>query len=115
MKTSESTFLIINEKRMGVSLLTMIFLYKITEWGSRSHQFILPLRAEIISVLGFPSGSAVKNPPANAGDMGLITGSRRFPGERNGNPFKYSCLGNPMNRGAWQTLVYGAAKELGMT
>ena len=42
----------------------------------------------------------VKNLPANAGDMGSIPGSGRSPGEKNGNPLQYSCLGNPMDRGA---------------
>ena len=42
----------------------------------------------------------VKNPPANAGNMGLISGSGRFPGEGNGNPLQYFCLGNPMDGGA---------------
>ena len=49
----------------------------------------------------FPSGSAVKNSPANAGDTGdasSIPGSERSPGERNGNPLQYFCLGNPMDR-----------------
>ena len=53
----------------------------------------------------------VKNPPANAGDVGSITGLERSPGEGNGNPLWYSCLGNPMDRVAWQATVYGAAKE----
>ena len=44
----------------------------------------------------------VKNPSANAGDLDLIPGSGRSPGEGNGNPLEYSCLGNPMDRGAWQ-------------
>ena len=44
------------------------------------------------------SGSVVKNPPANAGDEGSIPGSGRSPGEGNGNPLQYSCLGNPLNR-----------------
>ena len=51
----------------------------------------------------------VKNPPANAGDArdsGLIPGSGRSAGEGNGNPFQYSCLGNPMDRGAWQATVH---------
>ena len=55
----------------------------------------------------------VKNLPANAGDArdtGLIPGSGRSPGEGNGNPLQYSCLENPMNRGAWQATVHGAAK-----
>ena len=47
-----------------------------------------------IVFMGFPGGSVVKNLPASAGDVGLITGSGRFPGEGNGNPLQYSCLGN---------------------
>ena len=46
----------------------------------------------IIIKIGFPGGSVVKNPPANAGDLGSISGSGRVPGEGNGNPFQYSCL-----------------------
>ena len=48
----------------------------------------------------------VKNLPVNAGDSGLIPGSGRSPGEGNGNPLQYSCLGNPMDRGAWQGTVH---------
>ena len=51
-------------------------------------------------MLGFPGDSVVKNPPANAGDMGSIPGLGRSPREGNGNPLQYSCLGNPMDRGA---------------
>ena len=56
----------------------------------------------------------VKNPPANAGDFrdsGSIPGSGRPPGGGNGNPLQYSCLENPMNRGAWQATVHGVAKS----
>ena len=53
----------------------------------------------------------VKNPPANAGDVGLIPGSGRSPGERNGNPFQDSYLRNPMGRGAWSATVPGVAKS----
>ena len=59
---------------------------------------------------GFPGGSAVKNPPASAGDageVGSIPGLGRSPGEGNGNPLQYSCLGNPMDRGEWQATVHG--------
>ena len=59
----------------------------------------------------FPSGSAVKNPPANAGDMSLTPGLGRLPREGNGNLFQYSCLGNPMDRGALWAIVHRAAKE----
>ena len=48
---------------------------------------------------GFPSGSEVKDLPTNAGDTGSIPGSGRSPGEGNGNPLQYSCLGNPVDRG----------------
>ena len=54
-----------------------------------------------ISIQGFPGGAVLKNPPTNAGDAGLIPGSGRSPGGGNGNPPQCSCLGNPMNRGAW--------------
>ena len=64
---------------------------------------------------GFPGDSAVKNPPASAGDRGLIPELGRSPGEGNGNPLQYSCLGNPMERGAWQATVHGVAKESEMT
>ena len=50
---------------------------------------------------GFLGGSVVKNPPANAGHMGLIPDPGRSPGEGNGNPLQYSCLENPMDGGAW--------------
>ena len=53
----------------------------------------------------------VKNPPANAGDLGSVPGSGRSPGEGNGNPLRYSCLENPMDRGALQATVHGFAKE----
>ena len=65
-------------------------------------------------ILDFPSGLVVKNPSAHAGDtgdVGLISGSGRSPGEGNGNPLWYSCLGNPMDRGAWWATVHGVAKE----
>ena len=61
--------------------------------------------------MGFPHGSVVANLPANSGDAGLIPGWGRCPGEENGNPFQYSCLGNPMDRGAWRATVHGVAKN----
>ena len=57
----------------------------------------------------------VKNWPANAGDKGLTSGSGRSPREGNGNPLQYSCLGNPMDRGACWVTVHGIAKELDVT
>ena len=60
---------------------------------------------------GFPSGSVVENPPANAGDVGLIPGSRRSPREGNGNPLQYSWLENPMGREDWRATVPRVAKN----
>ena len=57
----------------------------------------------------------VKNGPTIAGDAGLIPWSVRSPGAENCHPLQYSCLGNPMDRGAWQATVHGVAKESDMT
>ena len=59
----------------------------------------------------FPGGSVVKNPPANAGDAGLIPGLGRSPGVGNGNPPQYFCLENRMDRGAWWATVHRAEKS----
>ena len=64
---------------------------------------------------GFSRGSVVKNPPAKAGDTGLITGSGRSLGEGNGNPLQYYSLGNPMARRAWQATVHVVSKGSNMT
>ena len=69
----------------------------------------------IMEYEGFPDSSLVKNLPANAGDMDLIPGSGRYPREGNGDPLLYSCLGNPMDRGAWLATVHGVANELNST
>ena len=66
-------------------------------------------------LLGFPGGSVVKNLPANARDTGTISGSGGSPGEGNGNPLQYSCLEDPMDRGAWRAMVHEVTKELDMT
>ena len=60
---------------------------------------------------GFPGGSVVKNCPAITGDVGSVSGSGRSLGVGNGNPLQYSCLENPMDRGAWQATVHGVAKS----
>ena len=60
---------------------------------------------------GFPGGSVVKNLPDNAGHLVSIPESGRSPGEVNGNPLQYSCLGNPMDRGAWWGIVHEVTKE----
>ena len=60
---------------------------------------------------GFPGGSEVKASAWNAGDLGLIPGLGRSPGEGNGNPIQYSCLENPMEGGAWWATVHGVAES----
>ena len=52
----------------------------------------------------------IKNPPANGADVDLIPRLGRSPGEGNGNSPEYSCLGNPMDRGAWRATVFGVAR-----
>ena len=65
--------------------------------------------------LGLPRWHYVKNPLANAGDVGLTPGLERSPGEGNGNPFQYSCLENSMDRGAWWATVHEVVKALDVT
>ena len=72
---------------------------------------IVALRASQVALV-------VKNLPANAGDIrdeGSIPGSGRAPGEGNGNSLRYSCLGNPIDRAAWQAIAHGVRKESDMT
>ena len=63
---------------------------------------------------GLLGGAVVKNTPSDVGDVrdaGSIPGSRRCPGEGNGNPLQHSCLDNPMDRGAWQATVHGVTRS----
>ena len=90
----------------GVAVL--VKKHKQPKGGPRSKYPGLPL------ILGFPSGSAVRNLPAIAGDTGSIgrqIGSGRCPGGGNGNPLQDSSLRNPMDRGAWQAIVHEVAKS----
>ena len=61
--------------------------------------------------MGFPGGSDGKESACNARDAGLIPGLGRSPGEGNGYPLQYSCLENPMGRGAWWAAIYGVAQS----
>ena len=64
--------------------------------------------------MGFSGGSVVKNPPANAGDAedtGSVPGLGRSPGEGNGNPLYYTCLKNPIDRGAWRATLHRVTKN----
>ena len=66
----------------------------------------------LYSLLGFPSGSALKESTCDVGYTGSIPGSGKSPGEKNGNPFPLSCPENPMDRGTWRAIVHGVTKEL---
>ena len=61
--------------------------------------------------MGFPHGSDGKESAYSARDLRLISGLGRYPGEGNGYPLQYSCLGNPMDRVAWQATIHGIAKS----
>ena len=79
----------------------------VTETGSQKKE----IYEQGIYNMGFPGGSVIKNPPTKAGDAGSIPWSGRCPGEGNGNPLQYSCLGNPMDREAWQATVHWVTKS----
>ena len=68
----------------------------------------VPLCVIVLSVQGFPGSSVVKNLPTNAGDMNLVPGSERSPGEGNDNLLQYSCL----DRGVWWAIVQGVSKRV---
>ena len=70
---------------------------------------------EVGAFMGFPGSLDGKESASNAGDPSSIPGSGRSPGEGHGNPLQYSCLENPMDRGAWQATVHGVAKESDVT
>ena len=65
----------------------------------------------VILSKGFPGSLDSKASAYNMGDLGLIPGSGRSPGEGNGNPLQYPCLENPMDQGAWWATVHGVAKS----
>ena len=67
-------------------------------------------KSRLCSVEGFPCSSVGKESACSAGDPGLIPGLERSAGEGNGNPLLYSCLYNPMDRGAWQATVHGVER-----
>ena len=71
---------------------------------------IITVKCHILHT-GFTGGSVVKNPLANAGDMGSIPGSGRSAEEGNGSPFQHYCLGNPIDRQAWWTTVHSMVQE----
>ena len=72
--------------------------------------YSVPL-AILCDPMGFPGGSEVNASACNVGDLGLIPGLGRSPGEGNGNSLQYSCLENPMDGGAWWAIVHRVAKS----
>ena len=88
---------------MNAAIMLIVVFRILPEDGALEKRFCLSPHAvnttSYKETLRFPSGSAVKNLPANAGDSSLISGSRSSPGERNGNPLRYSCLGSPQPGG----------------
>ena len=68
---------------------------------------IMIFETTLIELWGFPGGSDSKESDCNVGNLGSVPGLGRSPGEENGNPLQYSCLENPMDRGAWWATVHG--------
>ena len=99
-----SVYHLFSDLSVNSLFLTFSFLDKevrvVFEWVSMSRNW-----------QGLSGGSVIKYPPANSGDTGLIPGSGRLHGEGNGNMLQYSCLENPMDRGAWWATVHGVAKS----
>jgi len=110
---SEKSVEILWEKQYlaSKSVGTHTILYKLFQWNGTSFwSQNLGKMMMLLQLIDFPNGSVVKNPSANAEVVGSIPGLRWFPEEGNGNPLQYSCLGNPMHRGAWWATVHRVAK-----
>ena len=86
-----------------------VLIYKKRSWVGKSVNGLILIY--LIYIVGSSGGSAVKGLSANTRDLGLIPGSRKCPGEGNGNPLQYSCLVNPMVRGAWLATIHVVAKS----
>ena len=76
-----------------------------------SHITRISLKTTTKLLLSIPGGSDANQSACNAGDLGSVPESGRCPGEGNGKPLQYSCLENPMDRGAWWAIVHGVAKN----
>ena len=86
---------------------------KINSWLVMDPQYLVVVWCWMIAHEAFLVAQMVKNLPAMPGDLGLIPGSGRYPGEGNGNPnpLPYSCLENPLDRGTWWVTVHGVTKS----
>ena len=103
--------LITRQGQLSPSLITSILMRKqFLHPVSVSYLLVCFKKKNLIVLLGFPGGSEINNLPANSGDKGLIPGLGMSPREGNGNPLQYSCLGNPMDRGAWWATVHGVTE-----
>ena len=92
-------------------MVTKYFYYQSVTYSHQMNVEFIYVKSILYSEnRGFPNGSVVKNPPANIGDTDSMPGLGRSPGEGNGHPFQYSCLGNPMDREAWWATVHGFTK-----
>ena len=89
---------------LQVNVLEWVQIMKLNFKKWNNYRFILVSK-------GFPCGSNGKESACNPGDLGLIPGSGRYPGEWNGHPLQYSYLENSMDRGAWPATVHGIAKS----
>ena len=103
---------------LSPSLINLHLLTTETIAAGKLKDFTVPTESEFSGAtkteVGFPGGAVIKNPHTNAGDArdwGLIPGSGRCPKIGNGNPLQYSCLGNPMERGAWRATVHRVANS----
>ena len=94
---------------------SLIFQDKDGDWGEIPPLYSVRtwfLTAQVLHEYGAsPGGSGGKESACNAGVLGSVPGLGRAPGGRHGNPLQYSCLENPMDRGAWQATVHGFAKS----
>ena len=118
LRTLESLKLLWCESHLSVMMKRLNSLGKDAYW--RGREIISDVWDGVIFwksllIRGFSYLYGRRNPPANGGNEGLIPGSKRSPGEGNGYPLQFPCLGNPTDRGAWWVTVHGVAKELDMS
>ena len=97
--------------RLGHYLILIFPGFYIPQTGNFIKDTETPKHRKGIASKALPGGSDGKESACKAGDPGLIPGWGRSPGEENGNPLQYSCLENPVDRGAWRVTVHGVAKS----
>ena len=99
------------EVQQGLQQKEGLFARQTKEGDRRTNPKSVSLKVRGLGHLWDKGGSVVKNPPANGRDLGLIPGWGRSPGEGNGNPLQYSCLGKAMNSGGWWVTAHEVAKS----